>query len=165
MSGRVCSVIFSFNEISPLLLFRWPSLLVLPMSQFFSSFFLHHLALFSYFSNFPVSSLSCLFSLSSLSAQIGGIRFLYDNLVESVERFGSTGGFGCILAHSMGLGKTLQVIAFIDVLFRHTQAHTVLAIVPVSTFLLTVGIQKNVDRLVLRCRRTQNKCWLNQKMT
>ncbi|XP_067447744.1 helicase ARIP4-like isoform X3 [Thunnus thynnus] len=65
--------------------------------------------------------------------QIGGIRFLYDNLVESVERFGSSSGFGCILAHSMGLGKTLQVISFIDVLFKHTQAHTVLAIVPVNT--------------------------------
>lgn len=64
---------------------------------------------------------------------MGGIRFLYDNLVESLERFGSSSGFGCILAHSMGLGKTLQVISFIDVLFRHTQAHTVLAIVPVST--------------------------------
>uniref|UniRef100_A0A665TA60 Helicase ARIP4-like n=1 Tax=Echeneis naucrates TaxID=173247 RepID=A0A665TA60_ECHNA len=67
------------------------------------------------------------------SHQIGGIRFLYDNLVESMERFRSTNGFGCILAHSMGLGKTLQVISFIDVLFRHTQAHTVLAIVPVNT--------------------------------
>lgn len=66
------------------------------------------------------------------SRQIGGIRFLYDNLIESVERFGSSSGFGCILAHSMGLGKTLQVISFIDVLFRQTQAHTVLAIVPVS---------------------------------
>uniref|UniRef100_A0AAQ6A150 RAD54 like 2 n=1 Tax=Amphiprion ocellaris TaxID=80972 RepID=A0AAQ6A150_AMPOC len=65
--------------------------------------------------------------------QIGGVRFLYDNLVESVERFSSSSGFGCILAHSMGLGKTLQVISFIDVLFRHTQAHTVLAIVPVNT--------------------------------
>lgn len=64
---------------------------------------------------------------------MGGIRFLYDNLVESLERFGSSSGFGCILAHSMGLGKTLQVISFIDVLFKHTQAHTVLAIVPVST--------------------------------
>uniref|UniRef100_UPI0037E9B054 helicase ARIP4-like n=1 Tax=Semicossyphus pulcher TaxID=241346 RepID=UPI0037E9B054 len=65
--------------------------------------------------------------------QIGGIRFLYDNLVESVERFSSSSGFGCILAHSMGLGKTLQVISFIDVLFRHTKAHNVLAIVPVNT--------------------------------
>lgn len=50
-----------------------------------------------------------------------------------MERFSSSSGFGCILAHSMGLGKTLQVISFIDVLFRHTQAHTVLAIVPVSS--------------------------------
>lgn len=63
--------------------------------------------------------------------QIGGIRFLYDNLVESLERYKSSSGFGCILAHSMGLGKTLQVISFIDILLRHTGAKTVLAIVPV----------------------------------
>ncbi|XP_010894108.2 helicase ARIP4 isoform X2 [Esox lucius] len=65
--------------------------------------------------------------------QIGGIRFLYDNLVESLGRYKSSSGFGCILAHSMGLGKTLQVISFIDVLLRHTEAHSVLAIVPVNT--------------------------------
>ncbi|XP_053536183.1 helicase ARIP4 isoform X4 [Ictalurus punctatus] len=65
--------------------------------------------------------------------QIGGIRFLYNNLVESQKHFKSTPGFGCILAHSMGLGKTLQVISFIDILLRHTGAHTVLAIVPVNT--------------------------------
>ncbi|XP_053233448.1 helicase ARIP4 isoform X1 [Podarcis raffonei] len=65
--------------------------------------------------------------------QIGGIRFLYDNLVESLERFKTSSGFGCILAHSMGLGKTLQVISFLDVLFRHIEAKTVLAIVPVNT--------------------------------
>lgn len=64
--------------------------------------------------------------------QIGGIRFLYDNLVESLERYKDSSGFGCILAHSMGLGKTLQVISFIDVLLRYTGAKTVLAIVPVS---------------------------------
>eukprot|EP00061_Rhincodon_typus_P018907 g48283.t1 len=67
------------------------------------------------------------------SHQVGGIRFLYDNLVESQERFKSSSGFGCILAHSMGLGKTLQIVSFVDVLFRYTEARTVLAIVPVNT--------------------------------
>lgn len=65
--------------------------------------------------------------------QVGGIRFLYDNLVESLERYKTSSGFGCILAHSMGLGKTLQVISFIDILLRHTGARTVLTIVPVNT--------------------------------
>nr|XP_057921440.1 helicase ARIP4 [Doryrhamphus excisus] len=65
--------------------------------------------------------------------QVGGIRFLYDNLIESLERYKSSSGFGCILAHSMGLGKTLQIISFIDILLRNTEAHTVLAIVPVNT--------------------------------
>ncbi|KAF3689898.1 Helicase ARIP4 [Channa argus] len=65
--------------------------------------------------------------------QIGGIRFLYDNLIESLERYKTSSGFGCILAHSMGLGKTLQVISFIDILLKNTEAHTVLAIVPVNT--------------------------------
>ena len=66
-------------------------------------------------------------------SQIGGVRFLYDNLVESLERFRSSNGFGCILAHSMGLGKTLQLISFMDVFLRKTDAKTVLCIVPVNT--------------------------------
>ncbi|XP_071509054.1 helicase ARIP4-like [Diadema antillarum] len=65
--------------------------------------------------------------------QVGGIRFLYDNLVESLGRFRSSSGFGCILAHSMGLGKTLQCISFISIFMKHTQAHTVLCIVPINT--------------------------------
>ncbi|XP_022237825.1 helicase ARIP4-like isoform X2 [Limulus polyphemus] len=65
--------------------------------------------------------------------QIGGIRFLYDNVVESLERFKTSGGFGCILAHSMGLGKTLQIISFTEVFLRHTSARNVLCIVPINT--------------------------------
>lgn len=33
--------------------------------------------------------------------QIGGVRFLFDNIIESIELFDKSTGFGCILAHSM----------------------------------------------------------------
>ncbi|KAK3909812.1 Helicase ARIP4 [Frankliniella fusca] len=65
--------------------------------------------------------------------QIGGLRFLYDNVIESIERFSTSTGFGCILAHSMGLGKTLQVITFCDIFLRHTPAKTVMCIMPINT--------------------------------
>ncbi|KAJ8920304.1 hypothetical protein NQ315_011965 [Exocentrus adspersus] len=65
--------------------------------------------------------------------QIGGVRFLYDNVVESTNRFESSSGFGCILAHSMGLGKTLQIVTFSDVFLRHTPARTILCIMPINT--------------------------------
>ena len=65
--------------------------------------------------------------------QIGGIRFLFDNIVESIDRYKTSSGFGCILAHSMGLGKTLQVASFCDIFFRCTTAKTVLCIMPINT--------------------------------
>ena len=42
--------------------------------------------------------------------QIGGVRFLYDNIVESVSRFSTSQGYGCILAHNMGLGQFIELL-------------------------------------------------------
>jgi SNF2 family DNA or RNA helicase len=55
--------------------------------------------------------------LCGFVVQIGGIRFLYDNIIESTSRYRTSPGFGCILAHSMGLGKTMQVSFFLIIFF------------------------------------------------
>lgn len=65
--------------------------------------------------------------------QIGGIRFLFDNIIESTDLFKKSTGFGCILAHSMGLGKTLQIVCFSDVLMRFTSTKNILIIMPINT--------------------------------
>lgn len=38
-----------------------------------------------------------------------GVQFIWDSCCESVKTANSSQGSGCILAHCMGLGKTLQV--------------------------------------------------------
>ena len=37
------------------------------------------------------------------------VRFMYDSCIESVNRLKTDVGSGCIIAHCMGLGKTLSV--------------------------------------------------------
>lgn len=65
--------------------------------------------------------------------QIGGVRFLFDNIIESIELFDKSSGFGCILAHSMGLGKTLQLVCFCDIFLTHTNSKSILIIMPINT--------------------------------
>ena len=65
--------------------------------------------------------------------QIGGVRFLFDNIIESADIFDKSSGFGCILAHSMGLGKTIQLVCFCDIFLRHTSSKSILIIMPINT--------------------------------
>ncbi|PAV77817.1 hypothetical protein WR25_01372 [Diploscapter pachys] len=64
--------------------------------------------------------------------QLGGVRFLWDNIITSLDEFKISPGFGAILAHSMGLGKSIQVITFVEIFLRVTQAKKVLLIVPIN---------------------------------
>lgn len=66
--------------------------------------------------------------------QFEGIKFMYDSCYGSIsdKKFQ---GSGCILAHCMGLGKTLQLIALLHTLVRYKQLKTtkMLVICPKST--------------------------------
>ncbi|OTF71845.1 hypothetical protein BLA29_006158, partial [Euroglyphus maynei] len=49
-----------------------------------------------------------------------GIRFMYDCTIETFDRLSNDQHqSGCILAHSMGLGKTLQVVAFLQAIMNN----------------------------------------------
>ncbi|XP_034539868.1 transcriptional regulator ATRX-like [Notolabrus celidotus] len=69
--------------------------------------------------------------------QVDGVQFIWDSCCESVKKANSTPGSGCILAHCMGLGKTLQVVTFIHtvLLSQKLKFRTALVVCPLNTIL------------------------------
>ena len=51
--------------------------------------------------------------------QIDGIRFMWSASVHSLKEFKESSGHGAILAHNMGLGKSLQVVTFLHTVLRN----------------------------------------------
>ena len=71
-------------------------------------------------------------ALKIKSYQLDGIQFLWNKIIGQQE-FEASPGTGCILAHSMGLGKTMQLCIFSDLLLQHTSCRTILILTPLNT--------------------------------
>uniref|UniRef100_A0AAQ5YLQ9 DNA helicase n=1 Tax=Amphiprion ocellaris TaxID=80972 RepID=A0AAQ5YLQ9_AMPOC len=69
--------------------------------------------------------------------QVDGVQFIWDSCCESVKKANSSPGSGCILAHCMGLGKTLQVVTFLHsvLLSTNLKFRTALVVCPLNTIL------------------------------
>jgi len=68
--------------------------------------------------------------------QVAGVKFMWDACFETLQESQEKPGSGCILAHCMGLGKTLQVVTLSHTLLvntRRTGVDRVLVISPLST--------------------------------
>uniref|UniRef100_A0A3Q2PFT7 DNA helicase n=1 Tax=Fundulus heteroclitus TaxID=8078 RepID=A0A3Q2PFT7_FUNHE len=69
--------------------------------------------------------------------QVDGVQFMWDCCCESVKKVQKSAGSGCILAHCMGLGKTLQVVTFLHTLLlcEKLDFSTALVVCPLNTVL------------------------------
>ncbi|KAM9538279.1 transcriptional regulator ATRX isoform 2-T2 [Guaruba guarouba] len=69
--------------------------------------------------------------------QVDGVQFMWDCCCESVKKTKTSPGSGCILAHCMGLGKTLQVVSFLHtvLLCDRLDFRTALVVCPLNTAL------------------------------
>lgn len=71
--------------------------------------------------------------------QIEGVKFVWDSVFENTKMIAEGhSGSGCILAHCMGLGKTLQMVALVHTLIVNkelTKINRVLVLMPVNVIM------------------------------
>ncbi|KAL3879997.1 hypothetical protein ACJMK2_032269 [Sinanodonta woodiana] len=70
--------------------------------------------------------------------QVEAVQFIWNCCVENVDRLKKEEGSGCILAHCMGLGKTLSVISFLHMMManqKQTKIKCCLVVCPLNTIL------------------------------
>ncbi|CAH1777536.1 unnamed protein product [Owenia fusiformis] len=69
--------------------------------------------------------------------QVEAVQFIYDCTVENVKRLKKEEGSGCILAHCMGLGKTLSTVTFVHTMLttKIAKQRTCLVVCPLNTVL------------------------------
>lgn len=72
----------------------------------------------------PLVIIQSKISKKMMKYQIEGIRFIWDIVFESVDLTNKTNGTGCIIAHRMGTGKTLQIIALIHSILSCKEINT-----------------------------------------
>ncbi|XP_070139732.1 transcriptional regulator ATRX homolog isoform X4 [Drosophila kikkawai] len=67
--------------------------------------------------------------------QKDGVKFMYDSCYGGTDLSNTNSGSGCILAHCMGLGKTLQLIALLHTVISYEELNTykMLVLCPKST--------------------------------
>ncbi|CAH0590437.1 unnamed protein product [Chrysodeixis includens] len=88
--------------------------------------------------NRPIVTVHSFFTKVMKAHQYEGVKFMWDACFESVSELeAGRGGGGCILAHCMGLGKTLQVLALLHTVLTHPRVgiKRVLVVCPLSTVL------------------------------
>ncbi|XP_063705837.1 transcriptional regulator ATRX homolog [Culicoides brevitarsis] len=86
--------------------------------------------------------------------QFTGIKFMWEACFESLEQIEKGPGSGCILAHCMGLGKSLQVVSLVHTLLANsekTKVNRVLVVCPLSTVL------NWVNEFDIWCAKTENQ--------
>lgn len=66
-----------------------------------------------------------------------GVQFVYDCVIETVASYKKSEGGGCLLAHCMGLGKTLQMVTFVHTAVhnQNIQMKRILVVCPLNTVL------------------------------